>query len=113
MAQPVTVEAPQSIGLGIVFLRGQIKSRRRTKRGGVDGVASVLVLPAPDAYSHPATVEVFSPGPDPLGQVGAEVSVKCRVGGFGRTYDKKEEDGEGYVQRVTVQTADVTLTVIA
>lgn len=110
MAQ-ATESAGPAQGLGIVYLRGLIRHRRRSMRAGQKGVATVLSLPAPDPHSHPGAVEVWSP--ESLGQPGEEVSVKCRVSGYPRSYEKKSEDEDGVLQRVTVHTADVTLMVVA
>jgi hypothetical protein len=103
---------PNQLGaLGVAYIRGRIRSRRRGKRAGVAGVLSVLSLPAPDTYSMPQAVEVWSA--ESLGDVGTEVSCKVAIGGFPRSYDTKVDDEEGYPRKVTVQTADNTLTVLA
>ena len=107
---PATTPSTQNGALGVAYLRGRIRSRRRGKRAGQAGVLSVLSLPAPDTYSMPQAVEVWSA--ESLGDVGTEVSVKVQLGGFPRSYDTKTEDEEGYPRKVTVQTADNTLTVI-
>ena len=102
---------PEKLGaMGVAYLRGRIRSRRRAKRGGADGVATVLSLPAPDTYSMPQAVEVWSERS--LGDVGDEVSVKVQIGGYPRSYERKDEDAEGYPRKVNVHTADNTLTVI-
>lgn len=101
---------PTNGALGIVYLRGLIKSRRRSSRNQVPGVAHVLALPALDQWTHPGAVEVWSE--KSLGEVGAEVSVKCRVSGFPRSYKTKREDEDGYMREVTVATADVTLSAV-
>ena len=97
-------------GLGVAYLRGRIRTRRRAKRGGTDGVCTVMSLPAPDTYSMPQAVEVWSV--KALGVPGDEVSVKVQIGGYPRSFDRTEEDEEGYKRKVPVQTADNTLTVI-
>ena len=102
-AQPGTVSAP---ALGVAFLKGRIASRR--VRNGKNGRVHVhtLRLPAPDEYTSPNTVEVVHSAP--LGQVGDDVTVKVRIGGFGRSY--KTTDDEGVEKQVA--TADNTLTVV-
>jgi hypothetical protein len=96
--------------LGVAYLRGRVRSRRRGKRAGLQGFLTVLALPAPDTYSMPQAVEVWSS--QAVGDVGDEVSCKVQIGGFPRSYETKTEDEEGYPRKVTVQTADNTLTVI-
>lgn len=107
---PATTPSTQPGAVGVAYLRGRIRSRRRAKRGGTTGVLTVLSLPAPDTYSMPQAVEVWSA--ESLGEVGAEVSCKVQIGGFPRSYERTDEDEEGYRKKVTVQTADNTLTVI-
>ena len=107
---PATSTPTQLGALGVAFLRGRIKSVRQGARQGVNGRLTVLALPAPDTYSMPAAVEVFSP--QPLGAIGDEVSCKVQIGGYPRSYRKEVEDGQGYRSKVNVQTADNTLTVI-
>lgn len=94
----------------VAYLRGRVRARRVSTRQGSRGFATVLALPAADQYSMPQAVEVWST--DALGEVGADVSVKVRIGGYPRSYDVKREDDDGSVRKVTVQTADNTLTVI-
>lgn len=115
MSQAAAGNAPantsSTVGaMGVAYLRGRIRSRRRAKRGGTEGVATVLSLPAPDTYSMPQAVEVWSERS--LGEVGDEVSCKVQIGGYPRSYERKDEDHEGYPRKVNVQTADNTLTVI-
>lgn len=105
-----TPETPLASAIGIAYLRGRIRSRRRSKRAGKAGVSTVIALPAPDAYSMPQAVEVWSE--EAIGAEGDEVSVKVQIGGYPRSYDKTVEDDEGYSRKQTVQTADNTLTVV-
>lgn len=114
-AQVATGTAPaqssqQPGGLGVAYLRGKLVFRRRVTRQGVAGFLQLLALPAPDQYSHPSTVEVFSA--QPLGETGTEVSCKVVIGGYPRSYETKREDEDGRMERVTVRTADNTLTVV-
>jgi hypothetical protein len=113
MTQAAAGNAPantQPSTVGVSFIRGRIRSRRRGKRGGVAGFLTVLSLPAATTYDMPQAVEVWSA--ESLGDVGIEVSCKVQLGGFPRSYETKTEDEEGYPRKVTVQTADNTLTVI-
>lgn len=105
-----TAPAATSPATGVAFLRGRIKSMRRANRAGAAGVATVLALPAPDAYSHPSVVEVWSTRS--LGEKDTDVAVKVQIGGYGRSYQATREDDYGDSRKVTVQTADNTLTVI-
>jgi hypothetical protein len=68
---------------------------------------TIVKLPAPDEYTSPGTVELRSR--QALGDVGSEVDVKVRLGGYPRSY--KITDPETGEQR-PVATADNHLTVI-
>lgn len=67
----------------------------------------LVVVPAPDPYSSPATVPVLCELR--LGEVGADIRVTVRVAGYRRSY--KSTDQETGEQR-TVMTADAKLYVI-
>lgn len=112
MAEQAAGQAPatNTPALCVVHLKGRIKARRRSKRAGTEGYAFVLAMPAPDPYSMPQAVEVWAS--KVLGELGDEVAVKCQVGGYPRSYESTREDEEGYRRKVTVQTADNTLTVL-
>ena len=87
-------------------LKGRVASRRviNTKNGRQ--VITTLKLPAPDAFTSPQTVELR--GTTTLGEVGDDVTVTVKVGGYGRSYQTTDaETGE----RRNVATADNTLTV--
>ncbi len=94
---------------GRVALRGRIKAVRRS-RGQRTGFLTLLVMPAKDEYSSPATVEIFSA--DRLGDVDADYKGWAEVGGYRRTYKTEQTDGHGEVRQVTVETADITLTAV-
>lgn len=47
-----------------------------------------------------------------MGETGTEVSCKVVIGGYPRSYETKREDEDGRMERVTVRTADNTLTVV-
>lgn len=101
--------AAPSVQFGRVALRGRIKSQRRA-RGQRAGFLTVLVMPAKDEYSSPATVEIFST--DRLGETDSDWKGWCEVGGYRRSYKTEQTDGHGEVRSVQVETADITLTAI-
>lgn len=111
-AQP-EVGKPASVNPQVVYgrvaLRGRIRSVRRS-RGQRVGWLTVLVMPARDEYSSPATVEVFSK--ERLADPDSDWKGWAEVGGYRRTYKAEQTDGHGEVRTVTVETADVTLTAI-
>lgn len=72
-----------------VLVVGKISRRRRNDKGSH---FTLVTMPAPDAYSHPQTVEISSRRS--LGAVGDEVSVSCHLGGAVRSYDGKDDDGQ-------------------
>ncbi len=61
-----------------VIVKGKIDARRRYE----SSTYTRMITPAADAYSRPATVEIRSKGK--LGEVGEEVSVVCKLGGYSR-----------------------------
>jgi len=67
-----------------VLVAGKIVSSRMHERNRL----TVLIAPAPDAYSHPSTIEVRSR--QQLGQVGEEVRVTCSLRGYMRRFDFKD-----------------------
>lgn len=94
-----------------VLITGRVFSTRRTQSKNGPFSLTVLKLAAPDEFSSPETVELRSE--KKLGERGETISVVCRVGGYGRSYDKKETDDDtGEIHRSTVQTADNSLTVV-
>lgn len=109
MSAGAAAEVPQratgvpSVKVGQVFLRGRLVAvRRPASQGGL--WVHLLVLPAPDQYSSPATIEILSKSR--LGERDEDVGVLCRVGGYKRSY--RGTDRETGEQRM-VQTADVKL----
>lgn len=90
--------------LGQARIAGRIQSLRRVSSGGDTTFRTVFKLPALDAYSSPATVEVRSK--ERLGQVGDELSVLVNIGGYPRSYMTKNGDGDD----AKVQTAENVLT---
>ena len=85
---------------------GRIAHRRRIQTKNGPQFIHVVKLPAPDAFTSPNTVELR--GLKSLGDVGDDITVKVRLGGYGRSY--KATDAETGEQRV-VPTADNSLTV--
>lgn len=107
MAEAPAVKPTNSTpSLRLVRLAGRIESARSKSSARGKLFFTLLKLPAEDAYSSPATVEVISS--ERLGGSGEEVSIIVRVGGYSRSYDAKDDDG----QRSTVRTADNTLSFV-
>lgn len=72
------------------------------KRG--DNIIHLVVLPAPDSYTSPATVEIIAKSR--LGQPEDDIRVRVRIGGYRRTYNATDRE-TGETRPVT--TADVRL----
>lgn len=99
---PVT-EVPakgRPLQLAESVLQGRLQ--KITKRG--DNVIHLMVLPAPDSYTSPATVEVIAKSR--LGQPDDDIRVRVRIGGYRRTYNATDRE-TGETRPVT--TADVRL----
>lgn len=92
MAEAQAVKAPQVPMLGVCRLTGRVAGVRRVTGQNGSTFLTLLRLPAPDTYTSPQTVEVR--GPERCGSVGEEVTVDVRIGGYGRAYAKKGENGE-------------------
>lgn len=89
--------APQ---FNVAIVSGRISLQRRLKNSD-HKYATVLILPAPDSFSAPAAVEVFSQ--EPLGESGQDIRVKVQLAGFRRQFNATDRDtGEQSV----VRTAD-------
>lgn len=68
----------------------------------------LVTMPAPDAYSHPSTVEVSAD--TRLAEKDGDFKAKCRIIGFARQYKATDKDtGEVRV----VRTADIRLTALS
>jgi len=103
------VTPPASTGAvqkGVALISGRIVAKRAISTQAGRQYLTVIKLPAPDQFTSPATIEVRSA--QPLGEHGEDVHFKVRVGGYGRSYSKTDEDG--VVTRVA--TADNHLTVV-
>lgn len=100
MAEVKAAKAP------IVRLTGRIEQVRSINTTEGRAFSILVKLPAPDAFSSPATVSVRSR--ERMGQPGDEFNAEVQVGGYGRTYKAEDEDG----RKIDVRTADNTLTVV-
>lgn len=91
--QPVKAKT-YALVAGQSFLAGRIKSRRKfLTQSGEALIFTVLNLPAADAFSHPATVELTSR--KTLGGVGDDWTGIVRIGGVPNSYKTKpDQDGE-------------------
>lgn len=101
--QAVPNQTQQSVKVGQVFIVGRCISAKRV--GSL--FSHLVVMPAPDPYSSPATVEVLATSRQADSE--QDVRLLCRVGGYKRSY--KSTDRETGEQR-TVQTADNKLFVV-
>ena len=106
--QPIAQVQAGALPLLQALVAGRIVSRRRIATQDGAKFLTILKLAAPDEFSSPQTIEVKSS--EQLGEVGDVARCKVRIGGYGRTYDRKDED-TGEVRKV--QTANITLEVVA
>lgn len=88
------------IGMGESFLTGRLLKVTRKN----DLFIHLMVLPAPDAYTSPSTVEILAK--KRIGQPQDDVSCRVRITGYRRTYNHTNRE-TGETQQV--QTADVRL----
>lgn len=89
---------------GEVRIAGRLMASRPRDGGGY---YHLLVLPAPDEFSHPATVELSSNGR--IGQPNEIVNVTCRISGIPNNFDYTDKSTG---QRINVRSARNYLTVI-
>lgn len=94
---PVSNLSSISIKPGQVMVVGKLLGARRAGQLWLH----LIVMPAPDAYSAPSTVEVGAS--TRLGQKDDEVKVLCRLAGYRRQYKSTDQE-TGEVSKV--QTAD-------
>jgi len=94
----------RSLAIGEAVLQGRVSLVRRMTIGGKPSMIHLVILPAPDQYSSPATVEVMAS--KRLGDVDEDIRVRVRIGGFRRTYKATDKE-TGEIS--SVQTADVKL----
>jgi len=104
---PPGTQTANSAPSGVLFLAGRVvKARRFTDKAGEKRVATLLTLPASDAFSSPSTVEVYSS--EPVGVAGDDVRIKVRLSGVRNQYSYKDEHGD----TVNVLTAKHYLTAV-
>lgn len=84
----------------IVHVSGRIESSSKYQ----DSFTTLVKTPSPDAYSHPATIEVRSKVR--LGQIGDEISAVCRLSGVPRKFNRTDK-ATGEI--TPVKTADMYL----
>lgn len=95
MAEPqaasgtTTLSSVQKPRVNQGFISGKIDLTRKNKRSGY---YVRLVLPAPDAYTSPQTVELESS--QRLGEPGEDWSGYVHIGGYRNEYDARDEEGE-------------------
>lgn len=97
-----------SLPIGQVQVAGRIVHVRGYRtRQGERAASHIIKTPAPDQFTSPGTLEVHAGRK--LGDPGDDVSVLCRLTGFGRSYQVTDpETGE----KRSIQTADLRLSVI-
>lgn len=95
METPATKTAA-TLKPGQVFFKGRIVGVQ--KRGQF--TYTLCRLPAEDEFSNPSTVEIQSK--TRFGSAGEDFTAHCKVAGYGRSYERKNDDGE----KETVHTAD-------
>lgn len=106
--QPLDPKVAAALPLGVCLLSGRITARRRISTANGTLCLTIVKLPAPDEFSNPATVELRSR--EHIGEVGDAWRGRVQVGGYGRSY---QVDDAETGRKVTIQTASVTLTVLA
>lgn len=87
----------------IVQIAGRIEGVSKYQ----DTVSTLVKTPAPDAYSHPSTLELRSKAR--IGQIGEEIAVACRLSGVPRKFNRTDKSS-GEV--IAVKTADMYLHVV-
>lgn len=79
----------------IVIIYGKVTAVRKLKNKTTKENFFLTLLSLPnssgDEFSHPQTVEVSSA--EPVGNLNEVVTVKCTIGGYGRTFNQTDEDG--------------------
>lgn len=94
MAEVQALRPESSSGALVTLVVGKLLEQRRHE----GSYYSVIVAPAPDAYSQPVPLEVRSDRS--LGAQGEMVSVNCQVGGVrGRHYELQDKN-TGEVRKV-------------
>lgn len=98
---------PSAPAVAQTVIAGRIAHKRRISTQNGPLHLTLVTMPAPDAYSAPATVELRSRAA--LGDVGEELRTKCRISGRARSY-KGTDPETGEVR--PVRTAEISLEVI-
>lgn len=102
MSNASPVEAAPTKGRSLQLAESILQGRLDfVRKAGTAGFSHLLVLPAPDAYSSPSTVEIIAT--NRLGAPDEDIRVRVRIGGYRRTYKTTDKD-TGEVR--TVKTAD-------
>lgn len=105
--QPPVPAKSTSLLPGQIVISGRVINRRRIDTQEGKRVLTLVRCPAPDVYSHPATLELNSV--EPIGAPGDDFTVKCRISGSPRTFQATDRES-GEVR--TVVTANMYLHVI-
>lgn len=82
-AQPQEINHP-SISKNQILIAGRVKEVRRVDSGTFTSV----VLPAPDEFSMPQTVEIMSTGM--IGRPNEDIQIKCTIGGYSKKFKRKD-----------------------
>lgn len=99
--------ASKSILPGQTLIRGRCQAVRSFQTQSGKLWAHLVVMPAPDSYSHPATVEVVAR--NRLADRDQDFSALCAVGGVRSSFASTDKDtGE----TKTIVTAQVRLTAV-
>ncbi|HEY3300356.1 MAG TPA: hypothetical protein VGJ90_06215 [Methylophilaceae bacterium] len=93
------------------YISGRIISQRKIKTQQGNLFLTVLRLPSPSEYDHPATVELRSS--ESLGLAGDDWQGHVRLHGMSNVYDTKSTDTEtGEVSTSTIRSARNEFTVL-
>lgn len=84
----------------LVHVAGRIESSSKYQ----DSFTTLVKTPAPDAYSHPSTIELRSKAR--LGQIGDEIAVVGRLTGVPRKFNRTDKSSG---EITMVKTADMYL----
>lgn len=87
-----------------VFILGKVDARRKFDANWY----TRIITPAPDAYSRPSAVEIRSK--QKLGEVGEEIRVQAKLGGYTRKPYKSVDKDSGEIAMITP--VDLTLEAI-
>jgi len=100
-------ETKRATNAPVVRLTGRIEQVRVIQTTEGRAFMHLVRLPAADAYSSPATVNIKAR--EKMGGEGDEFNAEVQIGGYGRSYQTQDEETG---RKATVRTADNTLTVI-